>query len=308
VRKELGQALAEYGSQNQDVVVLDADTSSSTMTMLFQQAHPARFFNVGIAEAGMVDTAVGLALGGKIPFASAFAALLCYRALEQIRTCVAYNNVNVKLLAGYAGVSDYKDGPTHHSLFDLAVMRAMPNMTVVVPADGAELKALIPEVAERIGPVYMRISRADVPRVFSEKDKPQIGVGRLLEEGRDLTLVATGIVLHRVLEARKILGRKGISARVVEMHTLKPFDVELVCRCAQETGALVTVEEHNVIGGLYGAVCEALSRRIPSPVLPVGIQDRYMCTAPDPESLWDYCGLRPEDIASRAQELLLLKR
>jgi transketolase len=278
------------------------------MTKLFRQAHPERFFNVGIAEAGMVDTAVGLALGGKIPFASAFASLLCYRALEQIRTCVAYNNVNVKLLAGYSGVSDYKDGPTHHSLFDLAVMRAMPNMTVVVPADGAELKALIPEVAEHSGPVYVRISRADLPRLFSEKDKPQLGVGRLLEEGRDLTLVSTGIVLHRVLEARKILGRKGLSARVVEMHTLKPFDEELVCRCAQETGALVTVEEHNVIGGLYGAVCETLSRRIPVPVLPVGIQDRYMCTAPDPESLWDYCGLRPEDIASRAEELLLLKR
>jgi transketolase len=308
VRKELGQALSEYGSQNQDVVVLDADVSSSTMTRLFQQAHPERFFNVGIAEAGMVDTAVGLALGGKIPFASAFASLLCYRALEQIRTCVAYNNVNVKLLGGYAGVSDFKDGPTHHSLFDLAVMRAMPNMTVVVPADGPELKALVPEVAEYRGPVYMRISRAELPRVFGEKDKPRIGTGRVLEEGRDLTLAATGIVLHRALEARRILGRKGLSARVVEFHTLKPFDEALACRCAQDTGALVTVEEHNVIGGLYGAVCEALGRRIPVPVLPVGIQDRYMCTAPDPESLWDYCGLRPEDIASKAEELMLLKR
>jgi transketolase len=289
-------------------VVLDADASSSTMTRLFQQAHPERFFNVGIAEAGMVDTAVGLALGGKIPFASAFAALLCYRALEQIRTCVAYNNVNVKLLAGYAGVSDYKDGPTHHTLFDLAVMRAMPNMTVIVPADGAELKALIPRVAEHTGPVYMRISRADVPRIFPDKDNPQIGKGRVMEQGRDLTIVATGIALHRALAARNILGRKGISARVVEIHTLKPFDTELICRCAQETAALVTVEEHNVIGGLYGAVCEALSPRIPTPVLPVGIQDRFMCTAPDPESLWDFCGLRPEDIATRAEELLLLKR
>jgi transketolase len=205
-------------------------------------------------------------------------------------------------------VSDFKDGPTHHSLFDLAVMRAMPNMTVLVPADGPELKALISEVAEHQGPVYVRISRAELPRLFGEKDKLRIGAGRILEEGRDLTLAATGIVLHRVLEARRILGRKGLSARVVEFHTLKPFDEALVWRCAQDTGALVTVEEHNVIGGLYGAVCEALCRRCPVPVLPVGIQDRYMCTALDPESLWDYCGLRPEDIASRAEEVLLLKR
>jgi transketolase len=308
VRKELGQALADYGTINEEMVVLDADTSSSTMTRLFQQAHPDRFFNVGIAEAGMVDTAVGFALGGKIPFVSAFAALLCYRALEQIRTCVAYNNVNVKLLGGFSGVSDYKDGSTHYSLFDLAVMRAMPNMTVVVPADGAELKALIPKVAEYGGPVYVRISRADVPGVFSEGDDPHIGTGRVLEDGRDLTLVATGIALHRALAARKTLGRKGITARVVEIHTLKPFDAELISRCAEETAALVTVEEHTIIGGLYGAVCEALSCRIPTPVLPIGIQDRYMRTALDPESLWDYCGLRPEGIASRAEEVLLLKR
>jgi transketolase len=154
----------------------------------------------------------------------------------------------------------------------------------------------------------MRISRAEVPRVFSEKDRPQIGARCILEEGRDLTLAVTGIALHRVLEASRILGRKGISARAVEIHTLKPFDVELVCRCAQEIGALVTVEEHNVIGGLYGAVCEALSRRIRTPVLPVGIQDRFLCTAPNLEILRDYCGLRPEDIETRAEELLLLKR
>jgi transketolase len=274
------------------------------MTKLFREAYPQRFFNVGIAEAGMVDTAVGLALGGKIPFVSAFAAMLCYRALEQIRTCVAYNRVPVKLLAGYAGVSDFKDGPTHHSVFDLAVMRAMPNMTVVVPSDGGELKALIPAVARFPGPVYLRISRADVPCVFAEGDTVEIGRGRILAEGGDVTLLVTGIPLYRTLKARDLLAKRGIVARVVELHTLKPLDAELILRCAEETGALVTVEEHSVIGGLYGAVAEAITRELPRlavPVVPVAIGDTFSCTGPDPETLWDHVGLRPEDIAEAAE-------
>lgn len=304
MRKELGRALAEYGARNPNAVVLDADASCSTMTVEFARAYPERFFNVGIAEAGMVDTAVGLALGGKIVFASAFAAVLAYRALEQIRTCVAYNRVNVKLLGGFAGVSDYKDGPTHHSLFDLAVMRAMPGMAVVNPADGRELAKLVAPVAEYPGPVYLRVSRAEVPYSFEEEEPVEIGRGRLVREGGDLTLAVSGIALHRALQARAILASEGVSARVVEFHTLKPFDEGLLRRCAEETGRIVTVEEHTVIGGLYGAVCEVLARTRPCPVAPVGIRDCYARTAPDPESLWDYCGLKPEDIAETARRLL----
>jgi transketolase len=307
MRKDLGEALANYGHTNNQVVVLDADVSSSTMTKLFAAEHPKRFFNVGIAEPGMIDTAVGLALAGKIPFVSAFAAILSYRGLEQIRTCVAYNNVPVKLLSGYSGVSDYKDGPTHHSLFDLAVMRAMPNMTVVVPADGMELKSLVAKIGEYPGPVYLRISRADLPYTFSEDDCPVIGKGRVLRSGSDLTIMVTGTPLNRVIEATRILENNGIDARVVELHTLKPLDDELIFACAEETEAIVTVEEHTVIGGLFGAVSETLARQKPTPVEPVGIRDAFAVTGPSPESLWDWCGLRPEDIAHAAEAVLKRK-
>ncbi len=307
MRRELGEALVECGKAKGNLVVLDADASNSTMSMLFQEAYPNRFFNVGIAEAGMIDTAVGLALGGKIPFVSAFAAMLCYRGLEQIRTCVAYNNANVKLLAGFAGLSDYKDGPTHHSLADVAVMRALPNMTVVVAADGRELKKVIMAVAEHLGPVYIRISRADIP--YSEgTDAPiEIGKGRILRDGKDVTLLVSGTLLHRSLEAQRLLGEAGISARLVELHTIKPLDKELVVRCAEQTGALVTVEEHSVIGGLYGAVAELLLGVRLVPVEAVGIKDAFACTAPSTEALWDYCGLTAKNIARAAQNALKRK-
>ena len=303
MRKDLGQVLQAYGAVNPEVVVLDADVSNSTMTRLFRESFPERFFNVGIAEAGMVDTAVGLALGGKIPFVSAFAAMLCYRALEQIRTCVAYNRVSVKLLSGYAGLSDFKDGPTHHSIFDLAVMRAMPQMTVVIPSDGRELKELIPKVSEYSGPVYLRISRADVPYLFEEGDYIEIGKGRVLADGDDVTLLVTGIPLYRTLKARELLAQRGIKSRVVELHTLKPLDTDLILRCAEQTAAMVTVEEHSIIGGLYSAVAETLVKQqhsIPTTVVPVGILDTFTCTAPDADTLWDHVGLRPEDIAAAA--------
>jgi transketolase len=307
MRKNLGEALKAYGAKNSDVVVLDADVSSSTMTKLFGEAFPERFFNIGIAEAGMVDTAVGLALGGKIPFVSSFAAMLCYRGLEQIRTCVAYNRVAVKLLAGYAGVSDYKDGPTHHSVFDIAIMRAMPNMTVVTASDGQELYSLIPLVAEYPGPVYLRISREDVPCVFDDKDPLEIGKGRILAEGKDVTLIATGVVLHRTLKARALLAKQGIDAQVVELHTLKPIDTDTVLQCALETAGIVTIEEHSIIGGLFGAVAEilALNPQIGKiPVYPVGLRDSFACTGPDPETLWDHVGLRTENIVDAARHVL----
>ena len=308
MRKDLGEALVEYGRINEDVVVLDADASSSTMTGMFREAYPDRFFNVGIAEPGMIDTAVGFALGGKIPFASAFAAVLCYRGFEQIRTCLAYNNTGVKLLSGYAGISDYKDGPTHHSILDLALMRATPNMTVVVPADGNELRKMVPAVAEYPGPVYLRVSRADAPPVFEKDVTVHIGKGRVVREGEDVSLCVTGLPLYRTLKAAEILESKGISAEVVEFHTLKPFDEQLLIKCARETGALVTIEEHSVIGGLYGAVAETLAREYQAPVKAVGIQDTFTCTAMDIESILDHFGFMPEDIARAAVDVLEKKR
>jgi transketolase len=252
-----------------------------------------------------LDTAVGLALGGKIPFVSAFAAMLCNRGLEQIRTCVSYGNCNVKLLSGFAGLSNFKDGPTHHAIFDLALMRAMPNMTVVVPADAGELKELIPLAAELPGPVYLRVNRAEAPLVAHQaKTGLEIGKGRIIEEGSDLTLAVTGVLLSRALLARQELAKRGISAGVVEFHTLKPFDADLACRSAEATKLIVTAEEHSIIGGLYGAMCEALSCRVPTKVVPVGIRDQYQRTAPDPESLLDYCGFAPREIASVAEAAL----
>lgn len=307
MRNELGQALVEYGKVNKDMVVLDADVSNSTMTLSFSKAYPDRFFNVGIAEAGMVDTAVGLSMGGKVAFVSAFAAMLCYRAMEQIRTCVAYNNTNVKLLAGFAGVSDYKDGATHHSLIDVALMRALQNMTVVVAADGGELKKMIPSVGDHKGPVYLRLSRADTPYTFNPDESFEIGKARIAVHGDDLTIIVSGTPLNRCVQAANLLRNKGISARVVEMHTIKPLDKEAILSSAKETRAIVTVEEHSIIGGLYGAVSEYLSAILPTMVVPVGINDIFAKTAPDPESLWDWCRLTPENIVNVATQVFKRK-
>lgn len=306
MKKHLGPALVEYGRSNPEMVVVDADVSTGTQTSQFQQVFPERFFNVGIAEANLIDVSVGLAMGGKVPFVSAFAASL-YRAVEQIRTCVAYNQANVKILANYAGICDFKDGPTHHSLFDLAIMRAMPNMTVVVAADGAELRELIPLVGDYPGPVYVRISRTDPPRIAPSGEPLVIGNGRIVRAGSDVTLVATGIVLEHTLKAHTQLHQAGITARVVEMHTLKPFDTDLLLRCAEETGAIVTIEEHSVIGGLYGAVAETLTKTRPTPAIPIGIQDRFARTAPDAESLLAYCGITTDHIVQAARQIISRK-
>jgi len=209
MRVAYGMALADYGALNTNVVVLDADVSASTQTHFFAKRFPERFFNLGVAEAGMVDVAVGLALGGKIPFANTFAFLIALRAAEQVRTCVAYALTNVKLAAAYGGLSDSRDGPTHHSVCDLAVMRAMPNMTVIVAADSVEVRKMVPLVAEWNGPVYLRISRAEVPVVFDEAHQPKIGKGVLLRQGRDVTLIGTGVLVSRCIEAAEKLKREG---------------------------------------------------------------------------------------------------
>jgi transketolase len=307
MREGYGRALAEYGEINPDVVVLDADTSASTLSYFFAQRFPERFFNIGIAEPCMVDVAVGLALGGKIPFANAFAALISLRAAEQVRTCVCYARRNVKLAAGYAGLSDFKDGPTHHAIIDIATMRAMPEMTVIVPADALEAGKWVLVIAEYEGPVYLRLSRAATIPVHDESLQLEIGKGITLREGSDMTIVGTGSMVGRSLLAAEKLVKEGIEARVLEIHTIKPLDVDLVWQAAEETGAMVTAEEHSVIGGLGGALAEALCGGRPVPLERVGVADTFACTAFDPDSLMDAYGLAVEDIVSAAKRALARK-
>lgn len=308
MREGFGRALAEYGEINPNVMVLDVDTASSTKSDLFARRFPDRFLNLGIAEPCMIDVAVGLALGGWIPFANGFAALLALRAAEQIRTCVCYARTNVKLIAGYAGLSDYKDGPTHHTVMDIAIMRSLPEMTVIVPADWREAGKWVPLIAEYDGPVYLRLSRCATLPVHGEALELEIGKGITLREGSDLAIVGTGAMVGRSLVAADRLVEEGINPRVLEIHTIKPLDANLIRRAADETGALVVAEEHSVIGGLGGAVAEAVVADRLVPVERVGISDTFARTGPDPESLMDCYGLAVEDIVAAAKRALVRKK
>lgn len=303
MRLAYGQALAAYGAGDERVVVLDADVSSSTHTHLFAHAFPQRFFNLGVAEAGMVDVAVGLALAGKVPFVNTFAFLLALRAAEQVRTCVAYARTNVKLVGSYSGLSDALDGPTHHSVCDLAVMRSLPHMTVLVAADAVEAALLVPATARVDGPVYLRLSRAEVPTVYGPEHAVTIGKGVQLQEGDDVTLVATGVMVHRALAAAGELRKQHIRTRVLALHTLKPLDEELILTAAAETGALVTIEEHSIIGGLGSAVAELLSRDWPALLARVGLCDCFAESGPY-EQLLDCYGMSIPDIVSAAIHVL----
>jgi len=230
------------------------------------------------------------------------------RAVEQIRTCVAYAKTNVKIIGGYAGISDYKDGATHYSIMDLAIMRAMPNMVVMVPADAVEVKKMVPLVAEHNGPVYLRISRAEMPLVFNNDHKVEIGKGIIVREGNDITFIGNGVMVFRCLEASKILAKEGIKARVINMHTIKPLDISLVKQAAEETRVIVTAEEHSIIGGLGGAVAEVLSEYCPVPLERVGIADTFVEIALNPESLLDHYGMKVNDIVHAAYSALKRKK
>jgi len=307
MRVAYGQALVELGKARDDVVVLSADVANSDHSYMFEDAFPERFLNVGIAEQALVDVAVGLANGGKVPIANTFAFLFATRALEQVRTHLCYGQANVKLAGAYAGLSDSFDGPTHHSVTDLAIMRSLPHMAVVVPADPVGLNRLLPQIAAWEGPVFFRLCRNEVPVIFREGYEPQIGKGMVLREGADVTIVGCGVMVARCLEAAQQLAVAGTDARVVEMHTLKPLDEELVARCAVETGALVTVEEHSIIGGLGGAVAEALAAREPVPLERVGLADTFAESGPYGEILDKY-GLSVGAIAAAAQRAVGRKR
>ena len=307
MRVAYGEALVELGKTNPAVVVLSADVANSDHSYMFEQVFPDRFVNVGIAEQALVDVAVGFAYCGKIPFVNTFAFLFATRALEMIRTHLCYGKANVKLMAAYAGLSDSFDGPTHHSVTDLAIMRSLPNMTVVVPGDPAGLEKLLPQVAEWPGPVFFRLNRNEVPILFDDSYSPRIGEAVTIRPGDDLSILCNGLMISRSLEAADLMAKKGIEARVIELHTLKPLDRETVLKAARETRALVTVEEHSVIGGLGGAVSETLAEEFPVPVRRVGIQDRFAETGPY-DQLLDRYGMSVEDIVKAAQQALEQKK
>jgi len=307
MREAYGRALANFGAINSKVVALDADTSSSTLSNYFEKRFPDRFFNFGIAEPCMIDAAVGLALGGMVPFVNAFAALASLRALEQVRTCVCYARTNVKIASSYAGVSDFKDGPTHHAITDIAIMRSLPEMTVIVPGDGNEAATFVPLIAEFDGPVYFRLNRAATLPVSLPGEALSIGRGIIRRQGNDLAIIACGSMAGRSVQAADSLALQGIQARVIEMHTVKPLDREIILQAAADTGAVVTAEEHTVIGGLGSAVAETLACGRPVPLSMVGINDTFSRTGPDPETIMDAYGMGVSDIIKAAGSVLKKK-
>jgi transketolase len=307
MRLAYGQALVKLGQTHPDVVVLSADVSNSDHSYMFQEAFPDRFVNTGIAEQSLVDVAVGLAYSGKIPFANTFAFLFATRALEMVRTHLCYGEANVKMMAAYAGLSDSYDGPTHHSVTDLAIMRSLPNMTIVVPSDPVALTKLLPQVADWPGPAYFRNSRNELPVLFDQDYAPEIGQAVPLRPGKDVTLVGTGLMVARCLAAAERLSEESVDAGVLEVHTLKPLDEERILHAARETGALVTAEEHSVIGGLGGAVAELVVDAYPVPVKRVGLADRFAETGPYGEMLERY-GLGVADVVAAAHRALEAKK
>lgn len=302
IREAYGQALAELGERDERVVVLDADVSNSTRTIYFGQRFPDRFLNVGIAEANMVSIGAGLASCGQVPFVNTFSFLAALRAADPISSLIAYNNLNVKIAGSYAGLSDSYDGASHQSINDIAVVRSLPNMTVVVVADAVETKMAVGKIAEHVGPVFLRLSRAEVPVIFDDSHVFEIGRGNLLREGTDVTVVATGYMVRKALEAADDLRGDGISAEVLEIHTVKPIDSDLIARSARKTGALVVAEEHSILGGLGSAVAEVLAESCPVPVGFVGIRDTF-AESGDYEELLERYGLSAGAIVGVARRL-----
>ena len=275
-REAYGKALAEFGAKYPDLVVLDADLANATKTNSFQKVFPDRHIDCGIAECNMMGIAAGLATVGKIPFASTCAMFASGRAYEQVRNSIGYPHLNVKIGATHAGITVGEDGASHQCLEDMALMRAIPGMVVINPSDAVEARAAVQAAIEYVGPVYLRFGRAAVPVINDREDyKFEIGKGELLREGSDVTIVATGICVSSALEAADKLAADGISAEVINIHTIKPLDTELIVKSAKKTGKVVTAEEHTIIGGLGGAVCEALSEKAPTPVLRIGINDVF---------------------------------
>lgn len=288
-RESYGNALVELGQINDKIIVLDADLAAATKTGVFKKAFPERHVDCGIAECNMMGIAAGLAAAGKIPFASTFAMFAAGRAFEQVRNSIGYPHLNVKIGATHAGISVGEDGATHQCNEDIALMRTIPGMVVLCPSDDIEAKAAVRAAVEHDGPVYMRFGRLAVPVINDTPDYTfELGKGIVLREGTDVALIATGLEVSETLAAAKRLESDGISARVINIHTIKPLDEELVCRAAKETGKLVTIEEHSVVGGLGSAVCDAVCKEYPVPVKKIGIQDVFGESGPAKELLQKY--------------------
>ena len=306
-RESYGEALRDYADEYKALVVLDADLAAATKSGIFKKACPERFFDCGIAEANMMGVAAGLATCGKIPFASTFAMFAAGRAFEIVRNSIGYPHLNVKIGATHAGISVGEDGATHQCNEDIALMRTIPGMTIINPCDDVEAKAAVKAALDFNGPVYMRFGRLAVP-VVNDKEtyKFELGKGIVMKDGTDVTIVATGLMVNEALEAAKMLEADGISARVVNIHTIKPLDKELICKCAKETGVIVTAEEHSVIGGLGSAVAEAVTECCPVPVVKIGVNDEFGYSGPAVELLKKF-GLSSDNIAAKVKEAVKLK-
>jgi transketolase len=302
-REEFGRTLVRLGEMSRDVVVLDADLSSSTCTRLFAERFPDRFYNMGISEQDMICTAAGMSLAGKIAFAASFAVFITGRCWEQIRQSVALPGCNVNIVGTHGGITVGKDGASHQALEDIAVMRAIPSMTVLVPADAVETRKAVEAAAWYDGPVYIRLTREKLPVLYPDEKRFRIGVGTIVEEGSDVTLFGIGLMLHVALEAAQLLAEDGISARVVDLATVKPLDEDLVVRCAKETGCVVTAEEHSIIGGLGDAVGEVLLRRHPVPMERIGVRDAFGRSG-TPRDLLAYFDLTPDATAAAARRVI----
>ena len=306
-RDAYGKALVELGGINDKIVVLDADLAAATKTGMFKKAFPDRFFDSGIAESNMMGVAAGLATTGYTVFASTFAMFAAGRAYEQVRNSIAYPHLNVKIGATHAGISVGEDGASHQCCVDIALMRVIPGMVIINPADDIEARAAVFAAAEYEGPVYMRFGRLAVPRIFDESYKFELGKAVTLREGGDVTIIATGLMVNEAIEAAKALADEGISAEVINIHTIKPLDKEAVIRSAAKTGAVVTAEEHSIIGGLGGAVAEALCESgKPVPVVRLGVNDVFGRSGPAVELLHIY-GLDAQNIVAKAKQAIALK-
>ncbi len=306
-REAYGNALAEFGDKY-DFVVLDADLAAATKTGVFKKKFPERFFDCGIAEGNMMTVAAGMAAAGKLVFASTFAMFAAGRAFEQIRNSIGYPNLNVKIGATHAGITVGEDGATHQCLEDLATMRSIPGMTIVNPADAVEARAAVEAAITHKGPMYMRFGRLAVPVIFDKNSyKFELGKGVTLADGKDVTIVASGVTVDMALVARELLANEGISARVINIHTIKPIDKDIILAAAADTGAIVTAEEHNIIGGLGSAVAEVVCEANPVPVLRVGVEDCFGRSGKVP-ALLEYYGLTPQNIVAKAKAAVALKK
>ena len=294
-RQSYGEKLLEIGEKNKDIVVLDADLAGATKTSIFAKNNPERFFDMGISEQDMMSTAAGLSTFGKIPFASSFAMFACGRAYDQIRNSIAYPKLNVKICASHAGVTVGEDGATHQMIEDLGMMRGIPNMTVMCTSDDIQTKWAVEEISKYKGPVYLRLCRLATPIIYDETQKFEIGKGVQIGDGTDATVFATGVVVPEAIKAKEELEKEGINIRVVDIHTIKPIDEELIIKCAKETKKLISIEDHSIVNGLGTAISDVLAEKYPAKLIKMGIKDRFGKSGPAKELL-EYFELTSKEI------------